>query len=64
MWPFYRQTFAFSQLGDTTGVVDVAMRDENFLERQFMFFDGGEDAREIATRVDDRRFLRGIAPQQ
>ena len=54
----------FLELGRASGVVDVAVREQNFLDREADLLDGGVDAIEIAAGIDHRTPHSFLVPQQ
>ena len=56
------QLQALGQFGRGTRMVDVAVGDPDLLERHAQLLDGRQQHRQVATRVDDGRFFRVIAP--
>ena len=45
-------------------MVDMPVRDQNLLQHQPILLNGGENAFDITARIDHRRLLRFIAPEQ
>ena len=61
--PFDRQAELFGEVCDCTGMVNVAMSDENLLQNQTFPLDHAENQRQVATRVDHCSAARLFAPQ-
>lgn len=64
MRAFDRHGQILLQLGRAAGVVDVAVREQDLLDRDAGLGDGGPDAVEVAAGIDDGGALRVLVPQQ
>jgi hypothetical protein len=62
--PFDRDAELLLQFGRAAGMVDMAVREPDFLDRDLALIDGAPDLYEIAARIDDDGALRLRAPQQ
>ena len=52
------------RIGHSAGMVDMTMGHQDFLQHDAVLLDRTQDARNITARIDHRRTLRLIAPQQ
>ena len=53
-----------AEIGSAARVIDVAVRQQNFLDGNSRFFDSAFDAIEIPARIDDGADLRRVIPNQ
>ena len=61
--PLDQHAGARRQRGHAAGMVDVAVGDEYFRQRQLLLIEKLEDALDVAARVDDRRLAGLFAPE-
>ena len=64
MGPLDRCLEARFQVCGATDVIDMAVGQPDFVDRDASLSDGAIDLRQVATRIDDHGALCGFAPQQ